>query len=119
MTTLRDVALAAQVSTMTVSRAINNPSQVKPESLAKVRAAIQQLGYQTNRAAKALVTGSTGLIRLIAAEYLQQAEPYLHECLRNKVPSRSAVCDRPQQYIEGWQRVTTVRHTIPHLCLEP
>ena len=76
MTTLRDVALAAQVSTMTVSRAINNPSQVKPESLAKVRAAIQQLGYQTNRAAKALVTGSTGLIRLIAAEYLQQAEPY-------------------------------------------
>ena len=44
--TIRDVARVAGVSVGTVSRSLNDPDTVKPETLAKVRAAIEQLGFQ-------------------------------------------------------------------------
>jgi LacI family gluconate utilization system Gnt-I transcriptional repressor len=44
--TLADVADLAGVSAQTVSRVLNAPEQVLPETLAHVRAAIEQSGYQ-------------------------------------------------------------------------
>lgn len=43
--TIYDVAKAAGVSISTVSRCLNSPGKVNPETLASVRAAIQRLGY--------------------------------------------------------------------------
>ncbi|EKT64942.1 LacI family DNA-binding transcriptional regulator [Providencia burhodogranariea] len=45
MASLKDVARLANVSLMTVSRAINNPELLKPETLKQVQQAIEKLNY--------------------------------------------------------------------------
>lgn len=45
MASLKDVARLANVSLMTVSRAINNPELLKPDTLKQVQQAIQTLNY--------------------------------------------------------------------------
>src|ERR1700677_5339433 len=52
--TMRDVAQAADVSLMTVSRVINGEPGVQPETAAKVERAIRRLGYHRNDAARQL-----------------------------------------------------------------
>jgi LacI family transcriptional regulator len=52
--TMRDVAQAAGVSTMTVSRVINGQPGVLPETAARVERAIRRLGYQRNDTARQL-----------------------------------------------------------------
>jgi LacI family transcriptional regulator len=52
--TMRDVAEAAGVSVMTVSRVVNGEPTVQPETAARVERAIRRLGYQRNDAARQL-----------------------------------------------------------------
>jgi LacI family transcriptional regulator len=52
--TMRDVAEAAGVSLMTVSRVVNGESAVTPETAARVERAIRRLGYQRNDMARHL-----------------------------------------------------------------
>ena len=54
MVTLADVARRANVSKMTVSRVINHPEQVTDELKKLVFAAMHELDYRPNVAAKAL-----------------------------------------------------------------
>jgi len=54
MATLRDVARLAGVSTMTVSRVINNSRDVKSETRARVESAIAQLGFVPNAVGRLL-----------------------------------------------------------------
>jgi LacI family transcriptional regulator len=51
---MRDVAAAAGVSLMTVSRVVNGEPGVQPETAARVERAIRNLGYQRNNVARAL-----------------------------------------------------------------
>lgn len=51
-----DVARLAGVSHMTVSRVLNDPESVRPETRERVLWAIEQLGYRRNTAARSLVT---------------------------------------------------------------
>ncbi len=51
---MRDVAAAAGVSLMTVSRVVNAEPGVLPETAARVERAIRRLGYQRNDAARQL-----------------------------------------------------------------
>ena len=60
-----DVAAHAGVSHITVSRVINDDLRVRPETRARVVAALQELGYQPNNAARALVTGRSQTIGVI------------------------------------------------------
>jgi len=62
--TLHDVARLAQVAPMTASRALNTPSRVSPEVLARVREAVKATGYVRNQAAGALASTRS---RLVAA----------------------------------------------------
>src|SRR3954468_11281975 len=52
--TISQVAAAAGVSRQTVSNVLKAPERVAPETAARVRAAIEQLGYRPNRAAQNL-----------------------------------------------------------------
>lgn len=64
--TMRDVALRARVSPMTVSRALRDPSSVSEETKARVLDAVAALGYRRNEVARSLRLGrSHGLIGLI------------------------------------------------------
>ena len=59
---MSDVAARAGVSHQTVSRVINGHPNVAPPTRERVLAAIAELGYRPNTAARALVTGSTRTI---------------------------------------------------------
>jgi DNA-binding LacI/PurR family transcriptional regulator len=61
-----DVARLAGVSHQTVSRVLNNHPNVRAETARRVRAAIAELGYRPNRAARALVTGRSQLLGVVA-----------------------------------------------------
>lgn len=61
---ITDVAAAAGVAPMTVSRVINTPDRVSPETTARVREAIERLGYVPNLIAGGL---SSRKSRMVAA----------------------------------------------------
>ena len=60
--TLADVAEVAGVSRQTVSNALNNPDLLRADTLDRVQAAVADLGYSPNRAARNLRTRSSHLI---------------------------------------------------------
>jgi DNA-binding LacI/PurR family transcriptional regulator len=66
--TLDAVAARAGVGRGTVSRVVNGSPQVSPEARAAVQAAIAELGYVPNRAARALVTQRTDSVALVVSE---------------------------------------------------
>ena len=68
MATLRDVAALAGVSAKTVSNVVNGHDFVKKPTRERVMAAIQELGYQPNLAARNLRTGRTGVLGLAVPE---------------------------------------------------
>jgi len=76
--TLEMVAAAAGVSRSTVSRVINSSPKVTVEAVAAVEAAIEQLGYVPNRAARILAGRRTFSIALVIPENTAKffADPY-------------------------------------------
>jgi DNA-binding LacI/PurR family transcriptional regulator len=77
--TLETVAAHAGVSRATVSRVINHSPKVSPEVREAVEAAIDELGYVPNRAARTLVTRRTDSLAMIIPEpdAFFFADPYL------------------------------------------
>jgi LacI family transcriptional regulator len=63
--TLADVASTAGVGVATASRALNGGTNVSPRALKKVQAAIRQLGYLPNHAARILKGGRTKTVGLL------------------------------------------------------
>jgi LacI family transcriptional regulator len=63
--TIDDVAKAAGVARVTVSRVLNNDSKVRPETRERVRGAVEALGYSVNHQARALASGSSREIMLV------------------------------------------------------
>lgn len=60
--TVDSVARHAGVSRQTVSNAINAPEKLRPETLERVLASVDALGYRPHRVARSLRNRSTGLI---------------------------------------------------------
>lgn len=65
---LEDVAEVAGVSHQTVSRVVNNHPNVSKATREKVEAAIAELGYRRNTAARSLVTRRSQTIGVLASE---------------------------------------------------
>lgn len=65
---IRDVAAAAGVSLGTVSNVLNGRGRVAPATAARVRAAIDQIGFVRNDAARQLRSGSSRTVGLIVLE---------------------------------------------------
>jgi DNA-binding LacI/PurR family transcriptional regulator len=63
--TLEDVARAAGVTPMTVSRAIKGSSHVSPSTSQRVLRVVRELNYTVNATARNLATGQTGIIAVI------------------------------------------------------
>jgi len=65
---MADVAKVAGVSHQTVSRVINGMPNIKDSTRERVEAAIKELGYRPNTAARALVTRKSSTIGIISTE---------------------------------------------------
>jgi DNA-binding LacI/PurR family transcriptional regulator len=66
--TAKDVAKALGISTMTVSRALNNKPNVSEETRRKVRQTSRTIGYFPNHIAKSLVLRKTDTIGVVVPE---------------------------------------------------
>jgi DNA-binding LacI/PurR family transcriptional regulator len=63
---MTDVARLAGVSHQTVSRVLNDHPNVKEQTRLRVQAAIIELGYRPNKAARILVTGTSQVIGVVS-----------------------------------------------------
>lgn len=79
MTTTRDVAMRAGVSTTTVSHVINRTRKVDPVTAARVERAIDELGYRPNALARSMRRGLTHTIGLIIPDI---ANPFFGDLAR-------------------------------------
>src|SRR6187551_3907563 len=85
--TIRDIADLAGVSIATVSRVLNDRPDVAPETRENVLQVVREQGFSTNRGARGLSSGRTGMIGLtlplVADAYfgpmLSGASEALHE----------------------------------------
>ena len=68
MVSIRDVAQRAEVSIGTVSKYMNVPHRVAPETQKRIKKAIDDLGYLRNEAARQLRAGESRVIALVAME---------------------------------------------------
>ncbi|MEU7066258.1 LacI family DNA-binding transcriptional regulator [Streptomyces sp. NPDC046161] len=82
--TLEEVAVRAGVGRGTVSRVINGSSKVSDRTRAAVEAAVAELGYVPNRAARALAANRTDAVALVIPEPEARffAEPYFSDVVR-------------------------------------
>ena len=71
--TLRDIAEVAGVHVMTVSDALNDTRSVAPATRARIKEIAREMNYVPNFAARALVTGRSGMIAVISGA---MNEPY-------------------------------------------
>jgi LacI family gluconate utilization system Gnt-I transcriptional repressor len=78
--TIHEVAKLAGVSSMTVSRALNNPERVSPDTLAKVREVVRRTGFIPNGMAGSLRSSRA---RLVAAVLPTLIGPVFQELIRS------------------------------------
>jgi DNA-binding LacI/PurR family transcriptional regulator len=113
--TLDAVAARAGVGRGTVSRVVNGSPQVSPEARAAVEAAIAELGYVPNRAARALVTQRTDSVALVISESGERffTEPFFAAIVRG---ISSGLLDTPMQLWLSMAQSPAERERIePHL----
>ncbi len=105
--TIADVAEYAQISTMTVSRVVNNRGQVSEKMRLRVQQAMHELGYKPNRIARSLASNQTFKIGVIVpnmssaffAAILESIEHVLWMHDYYMVLSNSGQSDRREQDI--------------------
>lgn len=87
--TIHEVAREVGVSASTVSRAFNAPHLLRPQTVRRVVAKAEQMGYVPNRHAQALVTGRTGLIGLIVPDITNPFFPPLVRAAQQAAEARA------------------------------
>lgn len=83
MVTSHDVARLAGVSQATVSRALRSVQGTSPQTIAKVRAAAEALGYVPSDAGRSLSTRTTRCIGVVAGELTNPFYPELVQPIRD------------------------------------
>src|SRR3982751_1304039 len=117
--TLDAVAARAGVGRGTASRVLNGSSQVSPQAKAAVEAAITELGYVPNRAARSLVTQRTDSVALVVSESEERVfgEPFFAGVLRG---INAALLETPLQLWLAMAATTEQpRGTQPALTAPP
>lgn len=93
--TIEDVARTAGVSRQTVSNALNAPHRLRATTLARVTAAIEELGYQPDQSARSLRTGTRKVIAYPApADNPADPNPLMGGFLQALVSAADAVGHR-------------------------
>lgn len=71
MVDIRDIARLAGVSTATVSKVLNNYSEVSDATKVRILKIVEEVGYIPNSSARALSTKRTWMIGIVYSEHLQ------------------------------------------------
>lgn len=85
---IKDVATHAGISIATVSRAVNAPERVSPETLARVQAAMDALQYRPNALGRQLRAVRTGLVGVVLPSLANPCSPNV--CRASTRPRRRA-----------------------------
>lgn len=111
--TLSEVAARAGVGRGTASRVVNNSSQVSPMVRAAVWAAVRELGYVPNRAARTLVTQRTDSVALVISESGERAfgEPFFAGIARGV---SAGLAETPLQLWLSWIQSPGGREKMEH-----
>src|ERR1700712_289850 len=89
MTTIQDVARHAAVSVSTVSNVLNGRSdRMRPDTLARVEAAIDLLKFRPSRLAQQMKTGQTPLIGLLVPSMTNPMYGYIAREIERVAQSR-------------------------------
>lgn len=92
--TMADVAAAAGVSKQTVSNVLNYPEKVRPKTRERVEQAVDELGFQPNRLARALKASSTGMIACRIEPLASQTLASLHDRFLHALVEAGQPADR-------------------------
>ncbi|MEU7586859.1 LacI family DNA-binding transcriptional regulator [Micromonospora sp. NPDC049230] len=122
--TMSDVARVAGVSTATVSRVVNGHYGVSARTIAQVRSAIEQLGYESSLVATSLRRSRTNVLGLVTHSF----QSYTAEVLKGAMNALSrsgfdliiyANSDLYGSYSEGWEKrhVTRLSGTLTDGCI--
>lgn len=116
--TIREVAEAAGVSVATVSKVLNDRYGVSGATTEKVRAVIEELGYESSLVARSLRNAKTNVIGILVADF----EPFSLEVLKGAADAirgtgyELVVYSAAGQAVEhvGWERrhLTRVSGTL-------
>ncbi len=66
---IKDVAVAANISVSTVSRALNNHPDVSEETRKRIVRIANELGYERNPFAHSLISGKSGLVAVVVYDF--------------------------------------------------
>src|SRR5918999_1965707 len=80
MSSIKDVARAAGVSTATVSHVVNNTRFVSEEVRARVLAAVERCGYYPNAHARSLASGRSHTLGIVISDI---ANPFFPELVKS------------------------------------
>ncbi len=103
---IEDVARLAGVSAQTVSRVSTGAASVRPATHARVLAAMDQLGYAPNRAARALRNGSFGTLGLLAHRFERTGEALTTKAVVEAAKAENhsvTLLDVDDPGADGWQ----------------
>src|SRR5688500_284551 len=121
--TIKDVARASGVSSMTVSRVINGGNRVRPETRQRVERAIADLGYVPSRLARGLIRQKTGTLALIVPDV---ANPFFTLIVRGaedvarRAGYRMILCDtRADLAIEREVIEEMIAHRVEGIAIAP
>ena len=121
--TIKDVARHSGVSSMTVSRVINDSERVSPETRRRVEAAIAELGYVPSRLARGLIRQKTGTLALIVPDV---ANPFFTLAVRGaedvarRAGYRMILCDtRADLTIEREVIEEMLAHRVEGIVIAP
>lgn len=87
MSTIKDVAKAAGVSTATVSHVLNQTKEVLPETRERVMEAVKQLNYMPNPTAKSFKTGKRNIIAFVVPDISNNYFANMIEALEERLRS--------------------------------
>lgn len=120
MATLKDVAKAAGVSPITVSRVINDPESVKEATKLRVQEVMNELRYVPNLAARSLAANRVGVIDVYIPEHLSLSNPFvmyliagISDALSRRMYSFLILRDRTREHLcDGYIVTGLLRNEI-------
>jgi LacI family transcriptional regulator len=110
----RDVARLAGVSTATVSRALNLPSQVDPDTLERVRAAVDKLRYVPFGAARALRSQRSRMIGAVEPSFDYALYARTTSALQRALDQRGYALELATHYYDLATEVRVTEQLVEH-----